>query len=112
VAVVAIGYAPYVAAGGVFDTLVDFGTDFAFNASLFRLAELVAYKVITVSIALAALMKMRRRRAGEATAWLLAVVMIALTLHWYQYNLELAGTVDYGALASQIRLAAAPIPGG
>ena len=68
---------------------------------------LILYKLGTVGVSIAALAKVRAHAAGECAAWLLVGVMVVLTLHWYQYNLEAAQafeSADHTALSQRIRM--------
>ena len=89
-AVVILGYAPYLPAGGIFDTLGHFATRFAFNGSLFRLAELAApdHARTIAGVALVAWVAAVTGRAPTyavaATAAFAGLLALSPTVHlWY-----------------------------
>lgn len=52
-------------------------------------ALLVAWKCATVSLAVLIFAVFRHRRSAEVACWLCAIVLVALTAHWMNYNQEL-----------------------
>lgn len=88
--VVALGYAPYLGAGNVAGSLTTFGTEFAFNASLFRGLEALSstaapWLSLTLFAVWCAWIAFSQRR--PAPAWALAMaglLLLAPTVHyWY-----------------------------
>lgn len=75
-------------------------------------AGLTLYKLGTIGIAVGLLLKVRRRRSAELAAWFICAVMVALTFHWHDYNMEMStqlANVSYEQVTEQMRIAnAAP----
>lgn len=63
-------------------------------------AYLAAFKLFTMTISTVALYIGRRHRAGEIGAWLCAAILLALMLHWNNYNQEIASlTTELSTMA-------------
>ncbi|MBI1370142.1 MAG: hypothetical protein GC162_15995 [Planctomycetes bacterium] len=50
---------------------------------------LMLFKFGTMGLTIGLLLKVRHRRITEVASWGLVFVMVALTLHWYQYNMDI-----------------------
>ncbi|MCG8591913.1 MAG: glycosyltransferase, partial [Proteobacteria bacterium] len=88
--IVALGYAPYALMGAPWGSLLTFGSEFAFNASLFRLVEWgwPESAPVLVAIGVAAwsgVVAVGQPRLAAAAAWVLAgLLVLAPTVHyWY-----------------------------
>ncbi len=68
---------------------------------------LILFKLGTMGVAVGLLLKARHRPSGEIGCWLLALVLVALTLYWHQYHVmldsQLAG-VHYSEVGEQMRI--------
>ncbi|MHC4343001.1 MAG: glycosyltransferase 87 family protein, partial [Planctomycetota bacterium] len=88
-AVVLLGYTPYLGSGNPLGSLVTFGNEFAFNASLFRLLELIGPGARILAAALLALWIAwiaftQPRVAGAGTLTLAGLLVLSPTVHvWY-----------------------------
>ena len=87
--VLALGYYPH-ASSGLFDSLYAFGTDFAFNGSLFRVFEWLAPGaahgiVATLLVSWVALVTLTQPRIADAAVLLFAgLLLLSPTVHyWY-----------------------------
>lgn len=70
-------------------------------------AGLTLYKLGTIGLAVGLLLKVRRQRSAECAAWFICLVMVALTMHWHEYNHEMStqlANVSYEQVAEQMRL--------
>lgn len=52
-------------------------------------AQLVVFKLLTLSLSAGVLYLLRRQRVAEPAAWACAAVMCALSIHWISYNNQL-----------------------
>ena len=66
---------------------------------------LIAFKLVTMVVTGACVYASRRHRMGEQCAWLCFLMLMALTLHWVQYNEE---SVTPEAMDDIITIAASP----
>jgi hypothetical protein len=74
---------------------------------------LTLFKLGSIGITVGLLLKVRHRRFAEAASWMLAAVMVSLTFHWHQYNLDLAhelAAANYGQVAHEMKLVLADVP--
>lgn len=77
------------------------------------IAGLTLFKLGSIGITVGLLFKTRHRPFAEAACWLLAAIMVSLTLHWYQYNIDLSHELaasNYGQVAHQMRIVVADVP--
>lgn len=72
-----------------------------------HIGALVVFKLATMAVAIGMLLAVRAHPLGEASTWLAFGIMVALTLHWHQYNTELTHDFagSYEQLSSHLRLA-------
>lgn len=62
---------------------------------------LAAWKVLTLTLGMFILFRLRRTRGGELGAWCCFSMLLALTLHWADYNRDVTDlTPEVAALAS------------
>ncbi len=55
---------------------------------------LTAYKVLTVSICVGLLFRLRRHVEGEIGAWCAVLILAVVSFHWYQYAREIDVLTD------------------
>jgi len=71
---------------------------------------LTLFKCGTIGLTVGLLTLVRHRPIAEAASWMLTLVMVSLTLHWYQYNVDLAtelANTNYNEVALKMKLALA-----
>jgi uncharacterized membrane protein YhaH (DUF805 family) len=62
--------------------------------------QLVLFKSLTILLSCGAIYLVRRTRQAEVSAWLCTAMMVALTIHWVNYNREVSEfTRDMAVLA-------------
>lgn len=74
---------------------------------------LTLFKLGSIGVTVGLLLKVRHRRFAEAASWMLAAVMVSLTFHWHQYNLDLTHELaasNYSQVAQEMRLVVADVP--
>ena len=74
---------------------------------------LTLFKLGSIGITVGLLLKVRHRRFAEAASWMLAAIMVSLTFHWYQYNLDLThelAAANYAQVAHEMRVVVADVP--
>ncbi|QNN24009.1 hypothetical protein HED60_17600 [Planctomycetales bacterium ZRK34] len=74
---------------------------------------LTLFKLGSIGITVGLLLKVRHQRFAEAASWMLAAVMVTLTFHWYQYNLDLAHELasnNYAQVSQVMRVVVADVP--
>lgn len=70
-------------------------------------AGLTLYKLGTIGLAVGLLLKVRRQRSAELAAWFICLVMVALTIHWHEYNHEMStqlANVSYENVTEQMSM--------
>jgi len=72
--------------------------------------SLTLFKLGTVGVSVGLLLRMRRHVSSEVGAWVLLVIMTALTIHWNRYNAAMAtelANMDTSELPRAMRALAA-----
>lgn len=74
-----------------------------------QIGSLVVFKLASLCVAVGVLLAVRKHAVGEVSTWLAFAIMVALTLHWHQYNTELTTNLagDYPQLSTHLRLSMA-----
>jgi len=71
---------------------------------------LVLFKLGTVGIAVGLLLRVRQHISSEVGAWILLLIMTALTVHWHRYNAAVTNEfvdIDLNELPDAMRALAA-----
>lgn len=58
-------------------------------------ASLACFKGLTLLVCVGLLIRLRARVQAEVAAWVCMAVMVALTIHWAQYNEAIAQLTPY-----------------
>jgi hypothetical protein len=64
--------------------------------------QLVLYKLLTLAVCCGAIYFCRRTRQAEIGAWICALVMFALTLHWVNYNAAVQSMTSELAIMAEL----------